>query len=246
MNRDPARPDKVDRQLLDLLVDGELDAARRRDLISQLAAAPGGWQQCALAFLEAQAWRVDLRDAAQEPASARVRSGGAVSPRRPFVRRLRNSCLVALGIACAFAAGWLLHPAPATPLTADAIAPAPRGNIQTPVVATQSDDEAPAKKAHDIEEPADVRIAGIVTFKFNDHGEEREMHLPVLEGPGIDIQKWLERPPAIRASAVQALERRGHKVETHRQLLTLNLKDGRKLLLPLDQVDVRFAHRVYQ
>jgi hypothetical protein len=68
----------------------------------------------------------------------------------------------------------------------------------------------------------------------------------VIEGPGIDTRWLLEQPPAIRASVVQALERRGHKVEAHRQLLTVNLKDGRKLILPVDEVDVRSANRVYQ
>ena len=72
------------------------------------------------------------------------------------------------------------------------------------------------------------------------------MQLPVIDGEGIDIRQWLERPSAVNALAVQALERRGHKVESQRQLVTVNLKDGRKLLLPVDQVDVHFAHRIYQ
>lgn len=42
---------------LDLLVDGELSPAAERALLHKLEALPGGWRQCALAFIEARAWR---------------------------------------------------------------------------------------------------------------------------------------------------------------------------------------------
>ena len=56
--------DLVDESVkIDLLLDGELPAEERRTLFLRLDTAPDGWKRCALAFLEAQAWR----EAFQEP-----------------------------------------------------------------------------------------------------------------------------------------------------------------------------------
>jgi hypothetical protein len=91
-----------------------------------------------------------------------------------------------------------------------------------------------------------MRMAGILTLQVDDHGQTREVRVPVLDASGVDIRSLLAQEPAARSPAIEALERRGNKVETHRQILTVDLKDGRKLLVPVDQVDVKFANRVYQ
>src|SRR4029079_10623055 len=44
----------------DRLVDGEMTASERRQLLESLDSRPEGWRRCALAFLEAQSWREDL------------------------------------------------------------------------------------------------------------------------------------------------------------------------------------------
>ena len=49
--------------LFDRLVDGELSGGERRALLESLDARPQGWRRCALAFLEAQSWRKELREA---------------------------------------------------------------------------------------------------------------------------------------------------------------------------------------
>ena len=46
----------------DRLVDDELSDTERRQLLASLDDEPGGWRCCALAFLEAQAWRQTMRD----------------------------------------------------------------------------------------------------------------------------------------------------------------------------------------
>jgi hypothetical protein len=49
------------REQIDLLVDGELEESQRRALLLNLDATPGGWKQCAIAFLEAQMFKQSLR-----------------------------------------------------------------------------------------------------------------------------------------------------------------------------------------
>ncbi len=53
---------------LDRLVDGELEGGEYQELLRRLDAAPDGWKQCALAFLEAQALRHDLAGLTREAA----------------------------------------------------------------------------------------------------------------------------------------------------------------------------------
>ncbi len=52
---------------LDRLVDGELSPAEAHDLIRIIEETPGGWKQCALAFLEAQAWQQTLQPLIPSP-----------------------------------------------------------------------------------------------------------------------------------------------------------------------------------
>jgi hypothetical protein len=65
---DPAGVDELPPEHLDAwldrLVDGEVAEPQRRALLSRLEQSPDGWRHCALAFLEAQAWREALEPGA--------------------------------------------------------------------------------------------------------------------------------------------------------------------------------------
>jgi hypothetical protein len=235
----------LDERLFDRLADGELDAAGRRALLSRLDEVPGGWRRCALAFLEAQAWRNELRlsagrsdTAVLHPAISRVERSRAA--------RARRATLLALALVAAFSCGWLTRP------DSDAVHDDPSaGGLKTVVQRNAEGVKPPDEAASDASfaspEPLPgIRLAGVLTFQIDESGQSREVQVPVLEGPGIDSRWLLDQPVTIRASIVKELQRRGHKVEAHRQLLTVDLKDGRKVILPVDQVDVRFVNRVYQ
>ena len=53
---------------VDLLVDGELDDERQRQALLALEAQPDGWRRCALAFVEAQTLKREMRGMIAEPA----------------------------------------------------------------------------------------------------------------------------------------------------------------------------------
>jgi hypothetical protein len=247
MNYDTELRRRIDDSFLDRLVDGELDASERRSLLIALDETPDGWRRCAVAFLEAQAWRGDLRGTlTRSPTTTRPAEGAAFG-RRSLWRRWRPASAIAAALLLAFAAGWLLrpehepgnhHPAasgvPVAELSGDDRRAAPDAGAER----HPSDSDADAKAA--------VRLAAVFKFELEDRGQMRTIEVPVLEGPGVDPRWLLMQPPAIRASAVQALERRGHRVEAHRELLSVNLKDGRKLILPVDEIGVRPANRVFQ
>lgn len=227
----------ADRRLLELLVDGELDEARRRELLSRLDGLPHGWKQCALAFLEAQALRAALRAPRPEapPRPVRPRTGPSAAVR---AARLASAALLLIATFCG---GWLLRPADRGPHVASGQPappqrPADRGSgAPANAMAVETDPSAP--KLH---------LAGVVTLQVDDGGKPVEVQVPVLAGSDGDLKRLLEKPPTIEASVIQALERRGHKIAAHRQLVAVDLEDGRRLVFPIDQVDVRFAQRVFQ
>lgn len=78
-------------QLIDRLVAGSLPEADRRTLLVQLETEPDGWRQCALAFLEAQAWREAFAPLTASAAAMAVQpklptSRSAVKPSQIAVR----------------------------------------------------------------------------------------------------------------------------------------------------------------
>jgi hypothetical protein len=236
----------IDGRVFDLLVDGELDSMRRHELLSRLDATPDGWRRCALAFLEAQAWRSEIRSAFDAPADLKSQDQGRASKRKSWVTRVGRFSLLALGLCLAFGAGWLIRPADDGRRGGGLVDP-PAALAKSEVASDETTDKiTPESDEIGPQLPASMRMAGILTLQIDDHGQTRQVRVPVLDASGIDIRSLLEQAPAVRSPAIQALERRGNKVETHRQLLTVDLNDGRKLILPVDQVDVRFANRVYQ
>jgi hypothetical protein len=235
----------MNQRLLDRLVDGELDATGRRALLNVLDDQPGGWRQCALAFLEAQAWRNDLRGAVRGSLSVTAPATSTIARPRSRAVLLRQAGLIVAALIVAFGAGWLIRPG-------DGRRQLDPGRASPPVARhVPYEPTTPQAPIADIEKPdpeerSEARQVGTLTLEVEDHGQQRTLQVPVIDGPKIDRRWLLEHPPALRTSVVQALERRGYTVEAHRQLVTVNLKDGRKLILPVDEVDVRFAGRVFQ
>ena len=242
----PIHPLPLDGRVFDLLVDGELDSARQHELLSRLDTTPDGWRRCALAFLEAQAWRSDLRSTIDAPISPRWPGEGRAVVRTSLITRVGRWSLLALGLCLAFGAGWLTRPGASSRRNIDSDAPAAALATGGATSDERTEKTPPGPDQEGPQLPGSMRMAGILTLQVDDHGRMRQVRVPILDASGIDVQKLLEQAPAARSQAIEALERRGNKVETHRQLLTVDLKDGRKLILPVDQVDVRFANRVYQ
>lgn len=65
--------------------------------------------------------------------------------------------------------------------------------------------------------------------------------VPAVEREKVDPQ-WLQSLPSpIPDNVVQALSRTGHRVQQRRELVHIPLKDGRRLVVPVDQVDVKYV-----
>lgn len=150
MNPTPTPADPIARErLIDRLVDGELTDDERRSLLLALDREPDGWKRCALAFLEAQAWRAactagDVAEPAPPGRQAPWRAAPGLRPSR--LTALAAAVFVVFVMGATFGAAWnsVSAPVPGTgahftdtrPTPAAATAPVPSPTAPAPPLAT--------------------------------------------------------------------------------------------------------------
>ena len=66
--------------------------------------------------------------------------------------------------------------------------------------------------------------------------------------PAVQVNRldpvWLQSiPKPVSPDVLQALEQSGHQVQQRRELLPVQMNDGRQLVVPVDQVDIRYVGR---
>lgn len=223
INRDISSDDD---HRFDLLVDGELSESQRRELLAGLDDEPDGWRRCALAFLEAQCWRDELGSMARESAAAAstLRRSPTRQRRLGSLAAMAASFLVALLLGSQLQRLWQGQPADPAPRT---LVAEETGDIVEPTP-----------------QPADMPPTPwqMVTLDPVD-GSGEPVRLPVIERETVD-PGWLQgRPTAMPAEVLQALQQSGHRIRQHRQWLPMRMKDGRQLVVPVEQVDVRYVGR---
>ena len=249
---DPPLP-SVHRELLDLLVDGELPEAERRQLLLKLEETPGGWRACALAFLESQCLKQTCRAVAAEgtPAGARRGPEGQSVGRADLARprsRLRwlfggglNAMAMAATFLVAIGLGWVLREglrgdARPGPDTGQVVSIVPGGGVDRGMPGvTEADRESALGPA--------PRPWGTERLSLPGGASRRggSISLPVTASDHVDASWYQSAPGAIPADAQVALERLGYQVRQERQLLPFPMQDGSRLVLPVDQVELRRA-----
>jgi len=223
----------------DLLVDGELDEQSRRRLLGGLDDRPGGWRRCALAFLEAQAWRQEFGALGRKPASSVTAPQTAASATsRPRRRLGRGSAILGMAASFLLAAGL-------TSLVQDFR----RAGIDL--------GGGPGLGVADMMGGAPGMPASGQAGRFIfPQGSGSDVHLSNLRGRGPDgsvqtatlpavprnelDERWVrELPPAIPPELRESFERAGHEVRPSRRLVPFQMPDGRRVVFPVDQLDVR-------
>ncbi len=244
MNRNDNNPPKIDQHLFDLLVDGELDEPERRELLASLDDTEDGWRRCALAFLENQCLGTELGYLARvQPAEARrmkrTRQSSFFGRHRGTLAAMAASFLVALALGICWRSlflpdSGLIFPsmdvadldAPASPDVSD-------GLPDTPQIATSD-----AAGGLD-EDPGAWRM---VSFAMPNGANEAEtIRLPAIERDTLD-EVWLDDlPQAIPPEVIRTIEDSGARIRGQRRLLPLRMKDGRRLVVPVDQVEIQYV-----
>jgi len=220
-------PITEDDQLFDLLVDGQLDEPRRRELLTGLDDRPGGWRRCALAFLEAQSWREAMDAFAHPRAAVPAAAPPQAAPRKR--RSRRDLVTTLLGVAASFLLGigitsWQ-HDMQQKGI--------PVGG--GPSMAKVAADDAFGYPG------SGQNVQWVSLSSKGADGRPHTVQLPAVARDRLD-ENWLRSlPSAIPEDLSRSLQQAGHGVQSSRQLIPFRLKDGRRLVVPVDQLDVRYV-----
>jgi len=222
-------PNPIDAAELDRLVDGELSPERYRAMLAALDATPDGWRRCALGFLEAQALQQELSAWAAPPAKPQVTTGGPMLGNRGL-RIVGAALAVAASLLVAFTAGTYWN-GPRTggatdgndiarPESPRSIAPAPDAMLVDGSPSTQPGGPV-----------------GSVTLVIDRGDGPQRVRVPIY--PYHDgLEQPLVQQPAIPAEVLRALQRAGHRVRQRRQLVPVDLDDGQRLVVPMDDIEI--------
>ncbi|MGI8979986.1 MAG: hypothetical protein ACR2FY_12240 [Pirellulaceae bacterium] len=215
----------------DHLVDGALSVDQYKSLLASLEDEPGGWRRCAMAFLEAQAWRKEFS------AIRRVEEDGAprANTKEPAVLRpakkpswLAASPLLAAAACAVLAFGLGLAAqsrfSPARPVPSQLAGQEPLGAAHAPPIfpneefATQ-DQEIAAMK-----------------LVIDGAGYE-EVVVPVIAGDA-GTESLVETEPAIPDSVLRSLRMKGHDISRQQQFIPVATGDGRHVIFPVEQYHI--------
>ncbi len=230
----------------DQLADGQLDERRRRQLLAGLDDVPGGWRRCALAFLEAQCWKETVGRMVRGDAAAPPPDSVSAKRHSPWPARLGTVAAMAASFLAALWIGWWIQrerggPRGVLPGGAALQELAQNAGLQRPFpFAGQSGPASTATPPAPESRQNPWRMVA-VSAPGSDGRPGAAVNFPAVERKGIDKQ-WLDdRSPPIPEEVRAALARSGHEIRRRRQLMSVPLEDGRQLVMPVDQVDVRYV-----
>lgn len=218
-----------EQRVLDRLVDGELGADERRALLASLDDEPGAWRRCALAFLEAQSWHWQLSRLAAEPLICKTSADVAVASQARGRRRFWELGLaIAASLFVAFGLGTRFAPTAQAPIEQSAPA-------ETRIDLATDDDPEPA--AEIAEESPKWETLTLASADGADADNPFQLRVLNAEEPEQD---WtLDEESGLPASLQTLLEASGLQVERQRRLLPIDLSDGRRMVVPVEEINIR-------
>lgn len=239
-------------RLIDQLVDGELSEDQRRALLESMDTTPNAWRQCALTFLESQAFKevlptVPTSDVTDESTTqVRARSGArSKSEWRSMggLLTLAASVLVAFGLGFVFrGSAQLNQTSPPQIVDSQPAVEQPRDPVpaQNPPFVEEQEtakDEVPLHESPVEQAPVWRNVA----LALNDAEDGGGVEWPMAEGEEIDLQWLYNQPSGLSEGVVEQFEQLGHQVNVVRELLPVRLRDGRQGIVPVDHVELRYV-----
>ncbi len=214
-------------EMFDRLVDGELTETERHQLLASLDQEPDGWRRCALAFLESQSWKKELGNLRQNVLAAPLQVAQTTqrkaSPFGPLgtLMAMAASFLLVLGAGVWWQQSGRHSPDPFNQL-------AGKTDQQPATILSAPQTGSPPWQMVSLTPAGSTDPSQVV-------------QLPALERDRIDEQ-WLQNlPSAIPPQVLQALRRNGYQVHTQEAFMPMPLKDGRRLVVPVDQVELKYV-----
>ena len=224
-----------DETRLDRLVDGELSPVEYREFLQVLEREPDGWRRTALAFLEAQAFGQDFGELRQELELPRNNTSHPTtsisSSSKQGVVRLALAMAASFLVAFGLGAWWRsdsVRPdsSPATSVVKDD----PQSGAGTEL-ATQS---VPAQQTPP--RPSVPREQLTFVLSRGD-GQSDRVDMPIYDQDDA-YARWLIEQPALSVEVERDLRRAGYRIERQREWAPVRLRDGRRAVFPVDQLQI--------
>jgi hypothetical protein len=230
----------LDDRIFDRLVDGDLSPDEYHQVLQALPHHPRGWQRCAEAFLEAQAWRQELGQVRRSPAAPEaeklipVPKSAAKSVAADWLKML---VVAAASFLFAFVAAqwyWRLS----TPIRTDY----PGGAIAIDTATNRPDVDVAQHSAQGSLEEVDSTAEALrhvpltsVQLSVNRPGQAdpQVMNVPVYD-PAAASELLSNSEPALPEDLLNSLAAEGHAVDLQRKLVPVSLGDGRQMMLPVE------------
>lgn len=229
--------DVPDQDLFDRLVDGELGDAEQDDLLRHLDTDPDGWRRLALAFVEEQRWNRELSQLVAE----QTKPASVDRPQSEILRRrerIRISMLwpTAVSVTVSFLLG--LAVGGAAPAGNDGRQSGPMAQQQAVSVEASGEERPPGSRS-----PRDTVLLHIDDPQTD---QRRQWQVPVIDADEAG-RTLLADASALPELVRQVLQSTGHRVVEERKFYPLQLEDGRRVALPVDEVQVQYVgYRAYQ
>src|SRR5262245_48775313 len=216
--------------LFDRLVDGELTSDERRKLLASLDDRPGGWRRCALAFVEAQTWRGDLKQIVREsdatPSPVRA---VAPLPARTGRRGLRLFA-VAAGVLMAFTLGLAMRE---DGLSLRSVTPNPGDELAAVTSVPPDRAHAPTNSP-----PASTADEALTLWVRNEQGQAQSLRVPLVDAAALDRQFGVAFQPGLSDAARNHLRERGFDVQSKQRYAPLWLENGRPMIVPVEDTRI--------
>lgn len=210
--------------VLDRLVDGELGLDERRELLAGLDDEVGGWRRCAMAFLEAQSWRWQMSRAAAEPILAQTTETAKSPPRRGAF--WGSALAIAASLIVAFALGrQFSRPGP----TLESLAANRQSTPQEP----------PAHIDTEPSSAADSPWETVTLTPVGGDGSGAPIQVRVAKENGDTRSTFGAARSALSTLFSRSFEKKGWDVNRQEHLVPIDLSDGRRLMVPIEEIDLR-------
>ena len=214
--------------LLDRLVDGELSKDEKRRLLVSFDERPENWRRCAMAFLEAQAWREEMKQVARGLAVETVTNTSSAVPSKLAERSRWSSPAIWLAMAAsllmAFGLGWLQRES-GTPV---AIGP---GGTNGPVTSALPPSQAPSSKGTKVND-------ALTLFVKDDNGRMQPVRVPLVDASTLDKELGVRFQTGVPDDFRDQLKNNGYAVQSKRQYAPLWLENGRPMILPVEDTNI--------
>jgi hypothetical protein len=231
------------RAAIDRLVAGDLSESERDELIRWFEEQPARWRQCGLAFLETQLWRQAFRPVAErtphgvaEP--ARRRDNAVLAHKDRSKRAFRILSTVA-ALVVAFGCGLAAGRAPLERAATDR-SMAPTAQSERPIPSSGDSPEAHALSATSTDRPQSPtqpdqqpEVENAVVAAAVDSLSPRSSSTGGRALPASRVPEYIERQ----------WERRGYELKQTQRWLPLALQDGRHVVVPVDQLQLKYVGR---